>query len=376
MQKYISLKIFIIVMLITGIACAPSFKRFKTINNAPHEWNMFRNSLNGYYQKGIYGGYIDKLAWKGSMKAKCYSTPVATDSYVAVAALDTYMYFFDRESGERINMFRFRAPTCQSPLISNKIMYAAAGPNKNFIAGINLITGKYIFKESMQDVSAPLIGDDKFLFCGDYSGRFVCLDKFSGKVVWEFQAGGPILNAPAVLGDKIFVGSMDKMLYALDYKSGEKLWEFQANGAINSAPAADRNVYFGSYDNYVYCVDADSGRAVWKFKTGGQIVSSPVIDDEFVYIGSNDRKVYCLDKFSGEKIWELETKGIVNSTPLVLEDVVVIGSGDGVLYMLHKANGTPIFTYETEHMIVSSPIFFDGQIYVSSVDQHLYCFRH
>ena len=364
----------IIAVLILGMACAPSFHRFKTIENSPHEWNMFRNSLNGYYQKGVYGAYIDSLIWRGEMKARSYTTPVATSSYVAVGALDSYMYFFDLQSGERISAFRFRSPTNQSPLVSNKVMYAAAGPKKDYVAGVNLITGKFVFKEDMRDVNAPLIGDDKFIFCGDYNGRFVCLDKYTGRAVWEFQTGGSILNAPAVVGGRVFVGSLDQKMYALDYKSGEMLWEFEAGGAINCAPAADRYVYFGSYDGIVYCLDAADGQPVWEFETGGQVLSSPVVDDEHVYIGSNDRNVYCLEKNTGQLVWSLETGGVINATPLVLEDVVVVGSGDGLLYMLDKIDGTPIYTYATKESFVSSPIFFDGRIYVSSVDQHLYCF--
>jgi outer membrane protein assembly factor BamB len=374
MNKRIIIIAVIFIMALFIAACAPHFSKFKTVDNASGEWKMFRNSLNGYYQEGVYGAGIDKLAWKSDLKARSYSSPVATESYVAVGALDSYLYFFDHNTGERINMLKLKAPPSESPLISNKIIYSASGPDKSYLGGINLITGKYVFREDMRDVQSPIIGDEQFIYCGDYSGRFVCLDKFSGKVIWEYRAMGPILSAPAVNMGRIYVGSLDQKLYCLEAKSGEPVWEYEAEGAINSAPAVDRLVYFGSYNGYVYALNSDNGEPIWKYKTGGQIITSPVIDKSSLYIGSNDRKLYCLDKSSGSKVWDYETHGVINSTPLVLEDVVVFCSGDGMIYMLNKRDGSLVFSYETKNMIKSSPIYFNGKIFVSSLDKHLYCF--
>jgi eukaryotic-like serine/threonine-protein kinase len=376
MKKTLAYVIAISLLMMAMAGCSARFNRFKSIQNTAGEWRMFRNSLNGYYQRGVYGSGIDKLLWKGELKGRSYSSPVATESYVAVGALDSRLYFFDLDGGERTNLFNFKAPLSQSPYVSNKIIYAASGPGKNFLCGVNLITGKYVFKEKMFDISAPIIGDEKYIYCGDYRGTFNCFDKFTGKVIWDFQAQGPIMNAPAIVLDKVFVGSIDNHMYAFDADDGDLLWSYKVDGAINTAPAADTLVYFGSYDSNIYALRADNGSLVWKFETGGYVLSSPVIDDEHIYFGSNDRKVYCLNKFSGVLVWIYETEGVVNSTPLVLEDLVVVGSGDGMIYMLDKAYGELQYSHKTANMIKSSPIYFDGKIFVSSLDKHLYCFGH
>ncbi len=368
--------IYILMLCMAGavLSCSPTFRKFKYIDNAPREWKMFRNSLDGYYQKGVYGADINKLKWKADLKARSYSTPVATESYVAVGALDSHLYFFDLESGERINIYKFKSPLSESPMISNKIIYAATGPDKNYLAGLNLITGKYVFREEMTDVSSPVIADDKSIYIGDYTGRFICLDKYVGKIFWEFQTNGPIMNAPAIKDGRVFVGSLDGKLYAFDAASGDLLWSHDLGSAVMTAPAADTLVYVGAFDGSVHALRADDGSSVWSFETGGHVLSSPVIDDDYLYIGSNDKHFYCLDKDSGAEIWAHETDGIINSTPLVMEDAALITSGDGKLYLLDKLSGGLIFSYETENQIKSSPIYFNGNIFVSSLDQHLYCF--
>lgn len=369
---YIVLLLVMAALLMTS--CTPGFKSFRTIDNAPDEWRMFRNSLNGYYQKGVYGADLTKLLWRGDLKARSYSSPVATESYVAVAALDNNLYFFDLETGERINIYKFDAPLSRSPLISNKIIYAASGHEEDFIAGINLITGKSIFREPMADVHSPIIGDEKHLYVGDYSGKFVCMDKFAGKVFWDFRAGDAILNAPAVHEGRVFFGSLDQKMYGLDLEDGSLLWSHDVGGAINSAPAVDSLVYFGSYDYNVYALRASDGEMIWQFPTEGHVLSSAVIDDSNVYIGSNDRNLYCLSKLNGELQWKFKANGIINSTPLVLEDVVVFGSGGGSLYILDKFSGTELYSYKTGHQIKSTPIYYDNKIFISSLDKRLYCF--
>jgi outer membrane protein assembly factor BamB len=373
MKKYLPY-IILLFIAVAILSCSPTFRKFETIGNSPRDWTMFRNSLDGYYQRGIYGSDINMLRWKAPLKARSYSTPVATESYVAVGALDSYMYFFDVDTGERVNIYKFGAPLSESPMISNKIIYAASGPRKNYIAGLNLITGKYIFKEKMRDVSSPIVADERYIYVGDYTGRFVCMDKFAGKVMWEYQTEGAVMNAPAVKHGRVFVGSLDQNMYAFDSRSGELLWSHDVESAINSAPAVDSLVYFGDFDGTIHALRAEDGSEVWSAPTNGHILSSPVIDDGYVYIGSNDRHLYCLDKATGRETWSLETDGVINSTPLVLEDAVVIASGAGTIYILDKFTGDEVFVYETENEIKSSPIYFDGNIFISSLDKHLYCF--
>lgn len=373
MKKYLAY-ILVLLLAVSVVSCTATFVKFKTIDNSAKDWTMFRNSLDGYYQKGIYGSDINKLKWRAPLKAKSYSTPVATKSYVAVGALDFLMYFFNIDTGERINVYRFGAPLSESPMISNKIIYAASGPKKNYIAGLNLITGKYIFKEKMQDINSPIIADERYIYVGDYTGRFICLDKYAGKILWEYRTKGPIMNAPAVKGGRVFVGSLDQNLYAFDSHSGKLLWSFDAGSAVNSAPAVDSLVYFGDFDGTIHAIRVEDGSEVWSYSTNGHILSSPVIDDQNIYIGSNDRHFYCIDKTTGLALWSAETDGIINSTPLVLEDAAIIASGAGTVYSFDKFTGERIFTYETKNEIKSSPIYFNGNIFISSLDKHLYCF--
>ena len=81
-------------------------------------------------------------------------------------------------------------------------------------------------------------------------------------------------SSPAVVNDRVYVGSFDKRVYCLDAATGDVVWNYTTEGFVASSPAvADGKVYIGSDDGYLYCLDADDGSLVWRFPTGGEVKS-------------------------------------------------------------------------------------------------------
>ena len=63
----------------------------------------------------------------------------------------------------------------------------------------------------------------------------------------------------------------------------------------SSAAVVGDTVYFGARDRLVYALDTETGEEKWNFETEGFVESSPVVADGVVYIGSNDGSVYALE---------------------------------------------------------------------------------
>src|SRR5262249_9662483 len=73
---------------------------------------------------------------------------------------------------------------------------------------------------------------------------------------WPFETKDSIEGAAAIVGDTVYVGSMDEYLYALDLANGNLKWKYKA-GPIKAAPAVrDGAVYVGDSDGVFHCVDA------------------------------------------------------------------------------------------------------------------------
>ena len=76
------------------------------------------------------------------------------------------------------------------------------------------------------------------------------------------------VSAPVIAEGKLFVAETDvHLLRALDADSGKVLWEYVAGGRIDSPPTYHKGLLlFGSRDGWVHCVRASDGALCWRFR--------------------------------------------------------------------------------------------------------------
>jgi outer membrane protein assembly factor BamB len=175
-------------------------------------------------------------------------------------------------------------------------------------------------------VSSPSIVNSK-IYIGSYDHNIYCLDAESGSVIWKYKTKWRVRNSPAVVGGKVYVGPDDGSVYCLDANTGSLIWQntlhteilktvLQPIAQIRSSPAVvGGKVYVGSLNDRVYCLDAETGSTIWKYKTGDRVASSPAIANGMVYIGSTDHNVYALDQETGGLIWEKDLFILDNPHP-------------------------------------------------------------
>ncbi|MBM3891979.1 MAG: serine/threonine protein kinase, partial [Verrucomicrobia bacterium] len=85
--------------------------------------------------------------------------------------------------------------------------------------------------------------------------RVHCLKTDTGDTLWVFETKGHVDSSPAIVGERVFVGSRDGNLYELDLKTGAKRWQFAAGAPISSSPAVARgHLVIAAEDGTVYCL--------------------------------------------------------------------------------------------------------------------------
>jgi outer membrane protein assembly factor BamB len=87
-----------------------------------------------------------------------------------------------------------------------------------------------------------------------------------GRLLWRFRTGNMIFSRPVIEEGRVYFGSSDGNLYALDEKTGRELWRFCAGGPVLYIAKSGERIIFGCYDCNLYAIDT-KGNLLWKFHT-------------------------------------------------------------------------------------------------------------
>jgi alcohol dehydrogenase (cytochrome c) len=135
--------------------------------------------------------------------------------------------------------------------------------------------------------TTPLVVDGVLYGTGQ-DNRAYALDARSGRPIWQYQRALPADIRPccgrinrgfAILGDKVFLGTLDAHVIALDAKTGNVVWDetafdYKLGYSISLAPLAVKNLVIvgvsgGEYGirGFIDAYDANTGARKWRFYT-------------------------------------------------------------------------------------------------------------
>lgn len=183
----------------------------------------------------------------------------------------------------------------------------------------------YDFKSFIEQYAQPVIVEGR-IFLGAQDGKLRAIDAETGKDMWAFPTGGPIMNSAAVAGGKVFFGSHDGNIYCLSASDGKELWRFATGAGVWTAPCVDDGVvYMGSRDGVFYAIDVATGKSRWTRDCGSPIRQTAACDKEFVFFGPDNMTATCLRKSDGQVVWQKKVSGdrFYPYWPVVYEDVTI-----------------------------------------------------
>ncbi len=135
--------------------------------------------------------------------------------------------------------------------------------------------------------ATPLVVDGVMYTSGP-PGTVVALDARTGRQIWRYQRAQKVRNpneinpfnrGVAILGNRVFVGTLDAALIALDARNGLPLWEVQMADtmqgfSITSPPLPIKDkiiagIAGGEFGirGFIDAYDAATGKRLWRFST-------------------------------------------------------------------------------------------------------------
>lgn len=220
----------------------------------------------------------------------------------------------------------------------------AADSNKIYITTTNSVialnkTGQpYIFYKITKNtivLTAPAIASDGTVIFGIDDTLTAVKD---GKAKWNATVGTTWKSRPVILGNFVYIGTLDGALYAVSLDSGSIAWKKDVDGwVIGNLLASGQILYFGTTSGSFYALDTATAGVMWKKALPGGIASTPtkgtIGGKEAVFVGSDNSNLYVLDAQNGRLLWAWSARGKAGS-PLFYQAKLILPSYDGSVYGL------------------------------------------
>ena len=175
------------------------------------------------------------------------------------------------------------------------------------------------------------------MYSGDYAGgRYSSLDQINTKSAaslvpkWAYQtmAGGKFETTSLVVDGVLYATGADDRAFALDARSGRPIWQYQRALPPDIRPCCGRvnrglailgdKVFLGTLDAHVIALDAKTGNVVWDVGTsdyskGYSITLAPLVINHLVLIGVSGGEygirgfIDAYDTATGTRRWRFYT---------------------------------------------------------------------
>ncbi len=195
-------------------------------------------------------------------------------------------------------------------------------------------------------------------------------------LAWTFDTKGPVGSSPAVVGDRVYIGSGSSNIFALNLADGHPVWSFKASGPIEASPLVlDGRVFIGDINTNFYALDAATGRKLWSFgledkvKSSANWVSTP--RGKAILVGGYDYKLYSLSFDTGQTNWVFETGNYINGAPAVGDGLTAFGGCDAVVHVVDVITGQKRKEIEAGAYIAASGALVDGHLYVGQYENEV-----
>ena len=175
------------------------------------------------------------------------------------------------------------------------------------------------------------------MYSGDYAGRrFSALDQINisnaaslvPKWAYQTMGGGKFETTPLAVDAVLFATGQDDRAFALDARSGRPIWQYQRALPSDIRPCCGRvnrglailgdKVFLGTLDAHVIALDTKTGNVVWDtsttdYRKGYSITLAPLVIKNLVLIGVSGGEygirgfIDAYDAASGERKWRFYT---------------------------------------------------------------------
>ncbi len=226
-------------------------------------------------------------------------------------------------------------------------------------------------------VSSVASASDWPLFRGNSALHGVSADAHipdQPRLIWEIETVDGVASTPVILGEHVYVGTVQGDLFCLQLADGKEVWKYQSKPDVKPndlAPAfmapiavTETLVFAGDQDGFFHAIDRTTGKKVWTHEDGGEFVGGPNLYRDRVIFGTHKGKLTCLDQATGMEHWKYDTGGPINGTPTIADQYTFATNCQApFLKVVDIETGKEVKEIKIEGRLIASAAFLDGILY-------------
>jgi outer membrane protein assembly factor BamB len=246
------------------------------------------------------------------------------------------------------------------------------------------LPGPPLISEPKQLWSAGLAGepttpvvaspDGLQLFVGLANGNLACIDRATGRVLWNYPMNERIRSAPACQGQWVQAACDSGQIVSIDRATGEKRWAVQASSDVQGPLALhDGALYAATVDGQILSLEVGSGSERWTQSTGTNITAGLAVTAEHVVACGIDKKVRAWKRDTGTLAWEVSLGDACRATPCVESGLIMLGCADRNFYGLREYDGSIAWKQKLGDEVVCASVALGRNVYAGCKDNTIYC---
>lgn len=304
------------------------------------------------------------------------------------------------------------------------------GGSDGVISAISANDGTTLWRADIgKGLTAGVGSDGRFAAAVTRDNELVVTE--GDKILWRKTLTTPVITAPFVAGERVFVLTLDRAVLAFDAADGRRLWELRRPGepltlqqagvigayqntllvgqgsrlagvdpsrgllmweATVANPrgtneverladlvgpmARDKDVFCArAFQSAVACVNAERGNAIWSRNNAG--LRGVGGDATIVVGGDASDRLTAWGTRTGDVVWTADQfQNRKLSAPLVTAKSVIVGDSEGYVHFLSKDKGQTVQRLQTDSSgVAAAPVQLGGTVLVATRSGRLFALR-
>lgn len=273
---------------------------------------------------------------------------IIASSFGFVAAMDA-------TNGTELWRTETEAPMTGSPTIKDDRIFVSS--NNNEVLALDLQTGELIWSDQAIAESARVLGSpspaavEEIVVAPYSSGEVIAYLASNGRRLWSealasvgqftpISSINDIGGRPILGGGLVFAATQSGVFAAIDGRTGNRVWQ-QPIGTTQAPALVGEYIFIVGVDAELACIKAGTGQVVWvqelakfsneKKEKGRLTYAGPIIASGRILIVSSQGELIAFDPQTGDETDRLKLGDPVYIEPIAVQDKLVVLTDDARL---------------------------------------------